>query len=104
MPKDFPESSQIHVTKVVSKEEKEQQKTTVTTHKTKKKEIKNAEAYSVDDVRVNHKDAYKLWTPELDKKLTVLFCDGFNLKDMAKHFGRTIGSISSRIKKLELFP
>lgn len=104
MPNDFPESSQIHVTKVVSKEEKEQQKTTVTTHKTKKKEIKNAEAYSVDEVRTKHKDAYKPWTPELDKKLTVLFCDGFNLKDMAKHFGRTIGSISSRIKKLELFP
>jgi DNA-binding MarR family transcriptional regulator len=31
-----------------------------------------------------------------------MYCEGVNVKDMAKHFGRTRGAITSRIKKLEL--
>lgn len=59
-------------------------------------------AYSVDEVRTVHKDAYKPWTQELDDELTVMYCEGVNVADMAKHFGRTKGAIRSRIKKLEL--
>ncbi|MEM9327925.1 MAG: UvrD-helicase domain-containing protein [Bacteroidota bacterium] len=58
--------------------------------------------YSVEGVRTQHKDAYKPWTPALDEELTVMFCDGVHIKDMAQHFGRTLGAIRSRIKKLEL--
>jgi hypothetical protein len=42
------------------------------------------------------------WTDELDDELTTMYCEGVNVKDMAKHFGRTRGAINSRIKKLEL--
>lgn len=59
-------------------------------------------AYSIDKIREKHNDAYKPWTEELDDELTVMFCEGVNIKDMAKHFGRTRGAIKSRIKKLEL--
>jgi superfamily I DNA/RNA helicase len=102
MPSIFPKSSQIHVMKVASKEEKEQQKKAIVTEKTEKTESKTEKAYSVEEVRTKHKDAYKPWTPELDNELTVMFCEGVNAKDMAKHFGRTRGAIKSRIKKLEL--
>jgi superfamily I DNA/RNA helicase len=98
MPIDFPKSTQIHVMKVVSEEEKQQAKAVETT----KQESKTEKAYSVDEVRTKHKDAYKPWTPELDTKLTTMYCEGVNPKDMAKHFGRTRGAITSRIKKLEL--
>jgi len=102
MPSEFPKSSQIHVMKVVSEKEKEQQRKEVLKQKTDKTESKTEKAYSVEEVRAKHKDAYKPWTPELDNELTVMYCEGVNVKDMAKHFGRTRGAITSRIKKLEL--
>jgi len=98
MPIDFHKSTQIHIMKVVSEEEKQQAKSTETNNQ----ESKTEKAYSVEEVRTKHKDAYKPWTPELDTELTTMFCEGVNPKDMAKHFGRTRGAITSRIKKLEL--
>jgi F-box protein, helicase, 18 len=98
MPIDFPASTQIHILKVISDEEKQQAKK----EGIKDQKGKPEKAYSVEDVRTKHKDAYKPWTPELDTELTTMFCEGVNPKDMAKHFGRTTGAIASRIKKLEL--
>ncbi len=60
------------------------------------------EGYSIDLIREKHKDAYKPWTGELDDELTVMYCEGFTIKDIAKHFNRTKGAIKSRIGKLEL--
>ena len=88
--------------KVVSEEEKEQQRKEELKQKTDKAESKTEKAYSVEEVRTKYKDAYKPWTSELDNELTVMYCEGVNVKDMAKHFGRTRGAITSRIKKLEL--
>jgi superfamily I DNA/RNA helicase len=98
MPIDFPKSTQIHIMKIVNEEEKQQAKAA----ETSKYGSKSEKAYSVDEIRTKHKDAYKPWTPELDDELTIMFCEGVNQKDMAKHFGRTRGAIISRIKKLEL--
>lgn len=98
MPILFPKSAQIHVIKTPD----EKQKTDLAIKKTEKKELNKQKAYAVDEVRTRHKDAYKPWTSELDEELTVMYCEGVNLKDMAKHFGRTKGAIISRIKKLEL--
>lgn len=100
MPSELPKSSQIHIMKVVCEEEKEQQRKAALAQKTDK--TKTEKAYSVEEVRSKHKDGYKPWTPELDNELTVMYCEGVNVKDMAKHFGRTRGAITSRIKKLEL--
>lgn len=102
IPSKFPKSPQIRVMKVVSEEEKEQQRKEEFKQKTDKAESKTEKAYAVEEVRTKHKDAYKPWTPELDNELTVMYCEGVNVKDMAKHFGRTRGAITSRIKKLEL--
>jgi len=96
MPAEFPKSSQIHVLKVLREEEKRHEQGAYKTENNAEK------AYSVEEVRTKYSDAYKPWTPELDGELTVMYCEGVNVKDMVKHFGRTRGAILSRIKKLEL--
>ena len=53
-------------------------------------------------VRTEHKGAYQPWTNELDQELSVMFNKGVNLRDMAKHFGRSKSAVGSRIKKLQL--
>ena len=40
-------------------------------------------------VRRKNKVADKPWTMELDDELTVMYCEGVHVKEMAKHFGRT---------------
>jgi len=59
-------------------------------------------AHSVNEIRKKHANAYKPWTEELDDELTVMYCEGVNIKEMAKHFGRNQGAIMKRIEKLEL--
>ena len=102
IPEDFPKSSQIHVLKDVIEEERQQAKRNEKTGKTKKQENETEKVYSFEGVRTKHKYAYQPWTTELDDELTVMFCESVNIKDIAKHFGRTRGAIISRIKKLEL--
>lgn len=58
--------------------------------------------YSVGNVRMRHKEAYRPWTAQMDHELTALFHDGVSTRELAKHFGRTAGGIRARIKKLEL--
>lgn len=98
MPIEFPKSPQIHVLKVDSEPDKKQ----LNKSENGRNEAEKEKTYSVDSVRTKHKDAYKPWTSALDDELTVMFCEGINVKDMAKHFGRTPGAIGSRIRKLEL--
>lgn len=102
MPIEFPPSTQIHIVKVASEEEKQLTKTVPIATKTQKSEKGIEKSYSVNEVRTKHKDAYQPWTTELDDELTTLFCKGFDIKEMARHFGRTKGAIIARIKKLEL--
>lgn len=100
MPKDFNKSPMIHVMKHISDE------------KEKIKEVEKLNPYSsgiiephyshYQKAREKHKDAYKPWTTGLDDELTIMFCEGINVRDMSKHFARTKGAIRSRIKKLEL--
>lgn len=58
--------------------------------------------YSLDVIRQAHPNAYRPWTAELDDELTVMYCEGQTVKEMASHFGRNAGAIHSRIRKLEL--
>ncbi len=88
LPSKFPNSSKIQIIKVLPSEEK--------------KIINKDKTYSVNEVRETHKGAYKQWTKELDRELSTMYYDDINVQDMAKHFGRTKGSIISRIQKLEL--
>lgn len=102
MPKDFPPSPQIHILKIQSEDQNTRHKNTKTATSSSKDNSKPDKAYSYDNIRITHKDAYKPWTAALDEELTVMYCEGINIKDMAKHFGRTRSSINMRIKKLDL--
>lgn len=62
----------------------------------------DGKAYSVEKIREKHQQAYLPWTAEDDNKLELLFCEGKKAKELAEIFGRNIGAINSRIKKLEL--
>jgi F-box protein, helicase, 18 len=98
MPFEFPPSPHIHLIKKITEEEK-----SVNTSKKVNRNVQEVEkAYTVKVVRENHKAAYQPWTAELDEELTIMYCEGVSGEAMAKHFGRTRGAISSRIKKLEL--
>jgi len=102
LPDDFTPSKQIHIIQNVNEEDKEVASMPNLPIKQKTNVNSVEKAYSVDEVRTRHKDAYKPWTEELDDELTIMYCEGVNVKDLAKHFGRTKGAIRSRIKKLEL--
>lgn len=110
MPKKFPPSSQIRIIRTVSEEDKREMVSSKYQHATREKtgrgevaaEIVTHKRTYVDEIRERHKDAYKPWTTEDDDELTVMFCEGLNMRDIAKQSGRTKGSIKSRIKKLEL--
>ena len=98
IPEGFPKSSHIYIMNVEETESSGQVEISSDNKQTKN----NYKAYSYEDVRNKHKKAYKPWTDELDDELTIMYCEGINVKDMAKHFGRTRGAIRARIKKLEL--
>ncbi|MFP4665034.1 MAG: UvrD-helicase domain-containing protein [Bacteroidales bacterium] len=98
MPVDFPATEQIHITEKAEQAEPvlvEMAEQLVSTENQEK-------TYSVEEVRKQHKAAYRSWTSELDLELTKKFQEGINVKKLATHFGRTEGAIRSRIKKLQL--
>ena len=59
-------------------------------------------AYTVEEFRTRHQDAYKPWTVDFDSELSELVAGGTKVKELSAHFGRTSGAIRSRIKKLNL--
>lgn len=109
VPENFPTSNHIHILKVAKEEVEIPNLPIASTIVIEKEEttidepiLPKEKAYSVLEFREKHKDAYKPWTTELDDELTKMYCEDINVRDLAKHFGRTKGAIYSRIKKLEL--
>ncbi len=101
LPNDFPVSSQIHIMKV-AKQETVKSESPFDKNNLYQMQSLPEKAYSFQQIRQTHKSAYMPWTDELDEELTTMYCEGVHVKDMAKHFGRTMGAINKRIKKLEL--
>ena len=99
IPDNIPKSQQIHIMRV--KTEENSAPSAIPLNAEPEVE-KPTNAYFYEEIRLKYKDAYKPWTTELDDELTVMYCEGVHVKDMAKHFGRSKGAIRSRIKKLEL--
>ena len=100
LPKELPTSEQIRILKTA---ENAAQKNAEIVGQSKKVIIPGKEkAYTLEGAREKNKEAYAPWTSELDERLTVMYCEGASVKDLARNFGRTTGAIRSRIKKLEL--
>lgn len=100
VPSNCPASPNIKILKTPVK----QPATPTTIQKATVTKSGNISAAAVTVVTANHTDAYKPWTPELDAELTELFLEGFAIKNLAIHFGRTAGAVQSRLKKLSLYP
>jgi F-box protein 18 (helicase) len=104
LPATFISAPNIHVLKVLTKQEKEQAKQV--SKGVKKVHINQTEniqkAYTISDKRLTHKSAYNTWNESLDDELRTLFHRGISMPEMANYFGRTKGAIYSRIKKLGL--
>ena len=105
MPLDFPKSSQIKIIKkpVADAEGEKVEESNMVFSAEKKSASKGVKekAYTVDEVRKQHPDAYQPWTPEMDREVVAMKRAGKKTGEIARHFGRTKGAITSRIKKLE---
>ncbi len=64
------------------------------------KESENA--YSVDEIRIKHPNAYKKWTSEEDALLMTKYNQAYSIRELTIIFKRKSGAIRSRIKKLGL--
>jgi superfamily I DNA/RNA helicase len=102
MPRNFPHSPQIRVIKVKSRDDQKDISIPAKQVLLAENKVNNEKISGLEEMRTKHRDAYKPWTVELDDKLTEMYCEHLKVKDIAKYFGRTTGSIRSRIKKLEL--
>ncbi|MFE4973558.1 hypothetical protein ACFRAR_15760 [Kitasatospora sp. NPDC056651] len=58
-------------------------------------------AYTVEEKRRLHPNAYKRWTPEEDTELTARCAQGASLSELSTEFGRNEGAIASRILKID---
>ena len=102
IPYDIPESKHINVGIKDAEDEKSESGNTRKEGRPVSKVGEDQKAYSVEKIREKHKDAYTPWTDEMDDELTVMFCEGKTVTEMAKYLMRTKGAIRARIKKLEL--
>jgi len=107
IPLNFPNSSQIHIMQVPKSENKEvlmhsRELIPFPVRKPVNKTLLDKDSSSVSIKDLYLKAAGTPWTKEQDDELTVMYCEGVNERDMARHFKRTTGAIRSRIKKLEL--
>ena len=66
------------------------------------KQLMGMPTYSVYACQQEYPNAYMPWSKEDDIKLTQMWHDGVIIKDIAAHFQRKPGAITSRIRKLEL--
>ncbi|HRA72460.1 MAG TPA: helix-turn-helix domain-containing protein, partial [Flavobacterium sp.] len=67
-----------------------------------KENTSNTKAYSVDEIRLQHSEAYKKWDVSEDLKLEKLFNEGKKPNEIALLLGRNQGAINSRLKKTGL--
>ncbi|MFF5970079.1 hypothetical protein ACFY7C_00985 [Streptomyces sp. NPDC012769] len=58
-------------------------------------------AYSVEEKRRLHPNAYKPWEPEDDQRLAERSADGASLAELSQEFGRNEGAIASRLLKIQ---
>lgn len=59
-----------------------------------------SKAYSVEEIRKKHSNAYKKWTEQEQQTLIEHYKNGKNIQDLAQIMDRTEGSIRSRLKKI----
>ncbi len=62
--------------------------------------VEHLKAWSLEQKRMEHANAYAKWTPEDDVLLGKLFDSGMSVSELMKRFDRNRGSIESRLRKI----
>lgn len=57
-------------------------------------------AYSIENIRKEHKSAYMPWTKEEERALKMKYFEGIAIGEIATAHGRKKGAIISRLKKI----
>jgi superfamily I DNA/RNA helicase len=105
LPKNFPQSANIHVIKAQKEEGVNEVAGRVTKPVSRqkadqKKNKQKEQTSSFTERRLQHKNSYERWTPELDAELKALYYKGTVFTKIVAHFGRKEGAILARLKKL----
>ena len=58
-------------------------------------------AYTMEEKRAKHPNAYRPWTKEDDDRLLQLSASGKSISELCERFGRNEGAITSRLNKLK---
>ena len=66
------------------------------------KQLTGTPVYSVYACRQEYPNAYEPWSGEDDAQLEKMWCEGATIEELATHFRRKPGAITSRVKKLDL--
>ncbi|MFJ1569897.1 hypothetical protein ACIOG8_37790 [Streptomyces erythrochromogenes] len=61
---------------------------------------KAPKAYTVEEKRQTHPNAYKPWTPDDEQQLGERCAQGASLEDLAQEFGRDLGAIATCLLKI----
>lgn len=67
----------------------------------KRKSEESEKTYTVEEIRKQHGNAYKSWSPEEDEELELLEKEGMSLGELALKFGRKRGAITARVNKIK---
>ena len=65
-------------------------------------DVGQSKSYSVDEIRQEYPNAYQPWTAEADEELQQLYGTASSITQLAVHFGRRPGAITSRLNRLGL--
>ena len=68
--------------------------------KKKSRTKQKGKAYSINEIRKNHPNAYEKWSPEEDQRLIKEFHEGLSSSEIVKRHQRKEGAIHARLKKL----
>jgi len=66
----------------------------------KRKSDKSEKAYSISEIRNTHKNAYRPWDDDEEKRIVELSNEGMTAKEIGEIVGRNRGAISSRLRKI----
>jgi F-box protein, helicase, 18 len=112
VPRDFPPSPLVQLIPTKKEEEKKElpasskgqssyQHTYLKTHAHPNSSKPPAKPYT--EIRRQYKEAYKLWTKELDNELLQLYRQDRSIAEIARYLDRQPGAIQSRLRRLGVF-
>lgn len=105
MPKDYPHSPKILVMKPYKGDDEgngaaSTQATSFAPYRMETMYLERVHDITLDEATLKYEQAPQPWTEEIDAELTTMYNDDITLKDIANHFGASVGEVESRVEML----